>query len=358
MTSRDPDREFPRVHILNQYVWPDAAPTGVYAEQLADRLNEGDCTTVLVGGNGSYRTTSRPKPVSKIVKLEAYRGRRGSHLSTLQEYASVHRKFRDYIEANVHQGDLVIVTSAPPSTITLHNVVKSRGATAVYWLQDYYPELLLGVWRYPQPVRDLLGKYWDKHLSRWDHVVKAATNLAYFGPNSRVLRNWPTLNFDASPEPEKRTALYSGNLGFGHDIGRFIDTCRHLHERGYVITVRGDGPGIRKLPGWISVAPPFESADELRDAFLGSEVHLVAAHPDIRGAIFPSKIWNSLAANREVVCSGFEHEMLDELHESRKSLFHDHLDHWVGFVRESLARPPVSHRTNGFFNPERQLSAA
>ena len=27
-----------RYHILSQYVWPDGAPTAIYAEQLAERL--------------------------------------------------------------------------------------------------------------------------------------------------------------------------------------------------------------------------------------------------------------------------------------------------------------------------------
>ena len=43
------------VHILTQYVWPDAAPTGLYAEQLAIRLKETGSEVRLVGGRGGYR---------------------------------------------------------------------------------------------------------------------------------------------------------------------------------------------------------------------------------------------------------------------------------------------------------------
>ncbi len=318
-----------RFHILNQYLWPDGAPTGIYAEQLADGLNARGFSAVLVGGGGSYRRSARPQPQSQIVTLRCHGGRRGSHLSTLREYGSIHRAFAGYIAREVARGDVVIVTSAPPSSLTLHREVHRAGATAVYWLQDYYPELLRGVWRFPQPIRAGLNAFWGPHLRRWDHVVKAAANLGYDGPNVCVLRNWPTLAFDEDAAPEPHTALYSGNLGYGHDVGRFIAECETLHRAGCRIAVHGDGPGMARLPGWIAAAPPFSSEAEMRATFLRNEVHLVAADPEIRAAIFPSKIWNSLAAGRRIVCSGFEGEMLAELEASRCSPFARHREMWV-----------------------------
>jgi len=47
-------------HILTQYVWPDAAPTGLYAEHLATRLHQNGCDVRLVGGNGNYRIALPP----------------------------------------------------------------------------------------------------------------------------------------------------------------------------------------------------------------------------------------------------------------------------------------------------------
>ena len=81
-------------HILTQYIWPDAAPTGLYAEHLATRLHEQGCDVRLVGGKGDYRTLGREKPPVPILHLEHYHGRRGNLAQTFIEYASVKRAFQ------------------------------------------------------------------------------------------------------------------------------------------------------------------------------------------------------------------------------------------------------------------------
>ncbi|MEQ1859648.1 MAG: hypothetical protein ABMA13_06915 [Chthoniobacteraceae bacterium] len=327
-----------KVHVLNQYLWPDGAPTGIYAEMLADRLALEGCDVALVGGGGSYRKTTRPEPATPIVRLRAQRGRRGSHLSTLGEYWSVNSAFTDYVRREVREGDVVIISSAPPTTVHLHRVIHQQGATGIYWLQDYYPELLRGVWNYPAVIRAMLDRHWHRHLASWDRVVKSAANLGYHGANAAVIRNWPTLTFAEVPPPEPGTALYTGNFGYGHDVASFVAKCEELRARGCRIVVRGDGPGLRRLPSWIDTGPAFSSEAELRAALIRHELHLVAAHPDIRAAIFPSKIWNSLAAGREVIGTGFAGEMADELAASRDAAFTDPLRAWEKLVAECLAR--------------------
>ncbi len=132
------------IHILTQYVWPDAAPTGLYAEQLAERLHRDGFDVRLVGGRGGYRALHRPKPQAEIVYLAHRQGRRGNLQQTFVEYAAVTRAFRGYIDRSVRTHDVVIVSSAPPNTIGLAKAIHRRGARAVYWLQDYYPELIRG----------------------------------------------------------------------------------------------------------------------------------------------------------------------------------------------------------------------
>src|SRR5947208_6964682 len=129
-------------HILTQYIWPDAAPTALYAEQLAARLHEQGHLVRLVGGSGSYRSLGRDKPPVAILHLEHYRGRRGNLRHVFAEYVSVKRAFADYIDNFVHCGDVVVVTTAPPNTVRFAERIKRRAARAVYWLQDYYPQLV------------------------------------------------------------------------------------------------------------------------------------------------------------------------------------------------------------------------
>jgi len=320
------------VHILTQYIWPDAAPTALYAEQLAARIEQTGDNVRLVGGRGSYRTLQRPQPIERIVHLAHYKGRRGNLQQTFAEYASVTRSFRKYITKFVRRDDTVIVTSAPPNTVVLAQAIRRREARAIYWLQDYYPELVRGLHEYPTPLRTIFRRYWDGRLAQWDQVVKIGANLGGPAENSVVIRNWPTLAFERATAPEPRTAIYSGNLGFGHDVGRLVAACKELRAKGYRITMRSDGRGVALLPRWLKPEPLEYDPTRLRDDLLRHEVHLVAANPKITQAIFPSKIWNSLAARRRLVCSGFAGEMAVELEAAQCAPFVQHLDQWASLI--------------------------
>lgn len=325
----------PRVHILTQYLWPDDAPTGIYAEQVADALASTTGLDVqLVGGSGCYRRGRRRAPRAPIVRLAHWQGERGRLLSTALEYGAVHRAFSSYLRFHVGERDVVVVTSAPPSTVFLHESVRRRGAVGVYWLQDYYPQLIRGLREPPRAVAWLHDKAWQHALASWDYVVKAAGNLAYEGGNARVIRNWNTVD-PGEPRPAvARTALYSGNLGYGHDLGAFLRMCEQLRDDGYELTVRGDGPGMRHLPSWVKGSPPLAEPAELVASYWRAEVHLIAASPKLTGAIFPSKLWNSLAVGRPVRASGFAGPMATELDAARRADFRAHLDSWVGFLSD------------------------
>jgi hypothetical protein len=333
-------RARPTVHILSQFLWPDDAPTGLYAENLADGILARGNDVRLVSGTGSYRPSARPAPAAPIERLAHYTGRRGHLRSTFAEYVAVGRAFRRYIERRVEGSDVVIVTSAPPTTVFLHSAIRRRRAVSVYWLQDYYPELVRGVWDPPAFGRRILARLWDRHLGGWDHVVKVAGNLGYSGENGRVIRNWPTLDLGDVGSPRPRTALYSGNLGYGHDLESFVALCASLRDRGFAIMVRGDGPGIGKLPAWIRTSPPLASREELIASYRDAEIHLVAAHPAIQHAVFPSKFWNSLSSGRRIETSGFAGAMLEELREAEKAPYGRHLPQWIEFIASILPTRP------------------
>jgi hypothetical protein len=332
-------------HILSQYIWPDAAPTGLYAEHLATRLHEQGCDVRLVGGQGNYRTLGRDKPTVPILHLEHYQGRRGNLAQTFVEYAAVKRAFANYIDKFVRPGDAVVVTSAPPNTVQLANCVKRRGATAIYWLQDYYPELIRGIREYPATLRRAFSRYWDRFLSQWDRVVKIGSNLAGPSENSVIIRNWPTFTFENITEPERRTALYSGNLGYGHNVGLLVAVCEELRDAGYHLTIRADGRGARQLPSWLLVQPLHSDPEKLKRDLLRHEVHLIAGHPRIRRAIFPSKIWNSIAVGRRLICTGFAGEMATELEETRRAPFGTHLEQWTRLLLDIATCPQPLTRT-------------
>lgn len=329
---------------MTQYAWPDDAPTGIYAEQLSDAVAAAGIEVRFIAGSGEYRPGARPRPEIPIQRLRHRQGRRGRLLSTALEYASVDRVFARYIREVVSPGDVVLITSAPPTTVFLHRQVRRRGAWGIYWLQDFYPQLVRGVWDPPAAVTRMLEAAWLRALGGWDDVIKSAANLAYQGKNAVVYRNWNTLDPGPALPAQPRTALYSGNLGYGHDVGAFIALCARLREEGFAITVRGDGPGMNRLPSWIRREAPFREPEDLIRSYWEAEVHLVAADPRLTGAIFPSKLWNSLAVGRPVRASGFAGPMGAELELVLACDFQRHLPALAEFVigrctREAVREP-------------------
>ena len=325
-----------RVHVFSEYVWPDDSPTGIYAEQLADSMIELGYESVLVGGTGTYRRGARPAPKAPVARVDHWVGRRGPLVEVLRAYVSVTKAFADYIDREVGPGDVVVMTSAPPLTLLLSSAVRRRRATAVHWLQDYYPELVRGLLEYPKPMRFMAEAVWNRLLLTWDFVVKSAGNLGYEGANSRVIRNWPTLDLGAPLQAIPKTALYSGNLGYAHDLRSFIQACETLHADGYRVTVRGDGPGIARLPAWIVRESPVEDVNVLIRSYWEAEVHLVAGHPRIHRAVFPSKVWNSIASGRRIIATGFAPVMQRELEVSVNADHRAHRRDFANFVASLL----------------------
>ena len=329
----------PAVHVLSEFLWPDDAPTGIYCEHLADRLTAAGIPVRLVGGRGRYRPGRRQPPRTPIDRVSHHVSRRESLVSVATEYGSVARAFASYIRERVRGGDVVVMTSAPPTTIGLHAGIHRRGAAAVYWLQDYYPELVRTIYDLPRFARGPFARLWDRQLARWDRVVKVATNLAYSGSNAVVIRNWPTIEPGPAVPCVPRTALYAGNLGFPHHLPSFIEACQALAAKGYTITVQGDGRGMQRLPAWIQSRPPCTDPDELARAYWRAEVHLIAGHPRFPRAVFPSKYWNSRALGRPIVTTGFEGPMLDELRLAEQADAGRHLEQWVALISDVLAAP-------------------
>jgi hypothetical protein len=332
----DCGRRAPRVWIFSQFLWPDDAPTGIYAEQLADAVLGAGASVSLVSGQGEYRPGRRDPPRAPVERVEHRIGGRQGLLRIAREYHEVRRAFERFASHRVAPGDVVVVTSAPPLTLGMHRVLRRCGVTSVYWLQDFYPQLVRGVAPLPPPLTALLGAYWRRELRRWPQVVKAAGNLGYHGANARVIRNWPTIELGPEVPAVPRTALYSGNLSYAHDLASFLASCAELRARGYAITVRGDGKWLASLPDWVRVERPVASTQELALSYWRAEVHLVAGHPRIATAVFPSKYWNSRASGREIVCSGFAGPMLEELRQAERADYSTHLPAFRDFVLQLL----------------------
>lgn len=327
-----------KIHLINQYLWPDGSPVCLISEQLSTYLAEQQLPVVMVGGAGEYRPSSRPRPTVERVNLPTRVFKRNNLFQILAEYLSVFRTFRRYVRHQVKPGDLVIITSAPFLNILLRHTIDQRQVKTIFWLFDYFPASIFSL-KAPRFIYHWIKKWWDWELARFDSVIKISSNLGYFGSNAVVYRQWPMIPI--APDPTcipDRKALYTGNLGLAHDVEALVRECEKLRDAGYEINIHADGPGLENLPPWLKARSKgvFKNTDELIRALHEHEIHLITGTPGTDELSFPSKIWNSIASGRHIIACGFTGKMHQELEMTLAADYKRHLPDLATYVTASF----------------------
>ena len=246
----------------------------------------------------------------------------------------------------VRPGDVVIAKTDPPMLSVLAvPIARLRGARAVNWLQDIFPEVAerLGVGargRAGRAALALLRRLRDRSLRRpmptscW--AQRMADHLAGLGvARERIVTipNWADGRTIAPVAPaanalrrqwglEDRFVVgYSGNLGRAHDIDTILDAIA-LIDRAQTAPAR---PRARGSPGCSSAAAagsmrcasgwrrcdstsvrfePYQPRERLAESLSVADVHLVSLRPELEGLIVPSKFYGIAAAGRPAIFIG------------------------------------------------------
>jgi hypothetical protein len=325
-----------KIHIINQYVYPDGSPVCLISEQTANFLfTENKADVVMVGGAGEYRPSNRQKPNFPLINLPTASFKRETMIDILKEYFAVYGAFKKYVKGNVQDGDTLVITSSPFLNVMLRNLVNKKKVRTICWLFDYFPASVKSM-KIPF-LYNLIKIWWDRELKKYDSVIKISSNLGYFEKNSVVLRQWNMIDIkpDSTIIPERK-ALYTGNLGIAHDVESLTKECEKLRDAGYEINIHADGPGLDKLPSWLKEKSRgiFKNADDLIRALHEHEIHLITGTPGTDELSFPSKSWNSIASGRKLIACGFSGMMLEELEISLKADYKKHLPNCAAYILE------------------------
>jgi len=115
-----------------------------------------------------------------------------------------------------------------------------------------------------------------------------------------------------SAKNTKVVAMYSGNLGLGHDLETFVCAAELLASMaGFKMVFVGGGKGRVPLERMVREKGlqnvHFEEPqplEHLSESLAAGDIHLVSQKPGTQGLLVPSKIYGILAAGRPIVYVG------------------------------------------------------
>ncbi|CAN5477075.1 glycosyltransferase family 4 protein [soil metagenome] len=337
---------------VNQYYPPDAAPTGVMLEALAERLaSDGHRVTVVTSAGGYSRAAGSPRaattPASSGVQVVRIRGSsfgRATFLGKLADYLSFYSGVAWALVALWPQPDRIVALTTPPYLSVLARVLsKIRGADHAHWVMDLYPDVMVahGMMREGGvPHRALAG------LGRWGFGGRRCGVVATLGPDmagavgryvggiGRVPVEWvplwgsgssatgagsrrdvgvrpPDLRGARGWKDDELVVMYSGNMGLGHRFGEIFAAAQALQDRPLRFAFFGGGKRRAEVEAFVRENPrcqvelhDYAPAGNLHAHLRSADVHLVSLAPEWTGTMIPSKLQGIFAVGRPVVFIG------------------------------------------------------
>ncbi len=331
------------MHILliNQFYPPDPAPTGRYLHDLAEVLAARGHQVTVICSRLSYADA----PIASGARLAG--GIREIRLGSVgKESASLIGKAIGYarfilrawwaIRRIQPASDLVVALTTPPWIGWVASLSVGRRCRRVHWIMDLYPHVLVAhnLVRQRSPLYSVLAA-----MTRWEW--RWADLLVTVGPGmtervhregvplpeSKVetvplwtldrLEPWPDGKINPLRQarrwtPEQTVLMFTGNMGFGNDIGLFLEAVKRGGSGGQW-RLAFSGWGVRQVDVVqfiqqnpdvpVELVPPVAS-DRLGEHLCSADVLLASMNPGWAGLIVPCKLQAAFAVKRPVLFVG------------------------------------------------------
>ena len=270
----------------------------------------------------------------KIQRFSRPNFSQGSNFGRLFNSAILQLKWLNAFRKNRKKFDTVIIGTDPQFAYMMFPFMRmmNRKVRLIHWVFDLYPEAILVnsprwmkilatltkpfiPWAY-RSVDDMvdIGGCMREQLQKYKNKAKYTT-----------LTPWALAEVPAPPaaDPEIREKLfgkakigllYSGTVGYAHDLKPFIELARECRVAkidaafcfaGYGNQYKVQTAEISEEDTNIRLAG-FASEEELEKRLSAADIHMVSLRPGWEGIVVPSKFFGSLAIGRPALFSGPE----------------------------------------------------
>lgn len=312
-----------RLLLINQFFWPDAAPTGRFLVDLARAVESEDIQITVICGAADYASGDEtPPPPVHILRPAATRFSR-DFMGRILSYASF---LSGALVAGFRVGrpDTVVTLTTPPLTSVFGRMLKlMRGCRHFVWEMDLYPDIAsdLGALKSRSIFTSLIGALADWSRRNADGVIVLGEDMklrlmAHDIPEHKIFvaENWA----DGSeivplPFPEGPLVVhYSGNFGRAHDIDTMTGVVSRLSgDDRFRFVFAGGGSRRKQMEEFCNLHQvsnalfrPYSSRKELGPSLAEGHLGLVTQLPQTCGSIVPSKTYGIMAAGRPLLYIG------------------------------------------------------
>lgn len=313
-----------RILFINQFFWPDAAPTGMYLADLARELVKQGHEVHVLCGEGRYEgaaSASAPPPVT-IHRIAASNYSRAGAARLLSWFSFL---FRAAVRTlTLPRYDVIVTMTTPPALSYAGLISLARRGKLWIWEMDLYPDVAAatGTLRPGSALVRILEAVLDWPRRRAQGILVLGEcmrdRLLRRGlPPSRLIiaENWSDASkFHAPPPPPSPPlrVLYSGNLGVVHEIETILGVMTTLKAEPAIQFVFAGG-GVRytelqdlcRESGIHNVTfEGYEDGHRFATRLEACHIGLVTLRPGCEGTVVPSKFYSLLAAGRPVLFLG------------------------------------------------------
>ena len=336
-----------RILVINQFFWPDLAPTGQYLCDLTRHLTANGHEVTVICSGGSYAKGARSKgarslsappppaesqssrstpPAVRIIRVPGTTFKRGV-LARLFSYSGFFAGVL-WHQMRVPKPDMVVSMTTPPLLAVAGAIMKwFRGTRHFIWEMDLFPDVLVTVGALPENgvVTRLLGWISDFARRRSDGIIVLGPcmreRLIARGTPAHlvhVAENWAD-GSSILAVPARRSGplnvFYSGNLGMAHDVDTIAKAIQHFrNDPRFLFTFAGGGVGREYLESLCTAEgisnvhfPAYADRASMSEHLAQADIGLVTERPACVGTVVPSKMYGLMAAGRPILFIGPRH---------------------------------------------------
>ena len=368
-----------RILLIYHFFPPDTVVSARLFGELAAGLAAAGHQVTVFTGNRCIRSEETLLPCEHWKNVEVLRFWRpnfsqGVNFRRLFNSGVLQLKWLRGFWKRRREFDAVIVGTDPQFDYMMFPFLRrmNRKLKIVHWAFDIFPDaIFVGSprwmrmlasyttpfvrWAYSKvDVMVDIGGCMRERLLAWRHRAECHT-----------LTPWALAEPEKVPEPDPETRkalfgdakiglLYSGTVGYAHDMAPLIELARECRRRGIDAAFCFAGYGNQYAVQCAGITPEdtnirlagFASPEELEKRLAAADIHLISLRQGWEGVVVPSKFFGALAIGRPVIFSGSRRACIARwiAEENLGATMDGDLESGVAFIGKMLADPELLAR--------------